>query len=419
MQGRLIAACSTPPGRGAVSIVRLSGENALDVACGMFGLSVEQVPDRTAVYGKLTAAGLCDSAVLLCFRAPRSYTGEDTAEIQCHGSPVIVDAILREAVFRGARIAEPGEFTRRAYQNGKLDLTAAEGIIDLIDSQSEAAAKAAFQLADGALYREIERISVLLTAAAADVGAVLDYPDEAEETDVDLRPIGAALDKLIDGYPAGTAAHDGVRVTLTGTVNAGKSTLFNALLGKDRAIVTDIPGTTRDTVTDSYEYKGVRFYLTDTAGVREATDAVERLGIERSRAALRACDVAVEVSETGDFTVENAVHVVSKADLGGCDGGDLTLSAVTGNGVDKLKELLYQKVPPIGDGILLTNARQYEAAVAARRHVGFAAEALTDGTADCAASELDCALSALGEVTGVKASDAIIDAIFSRFCVGK
>lgn len=286
MQGRLIAACSTPPGRGAVAIVRLSGENALDVACGMFGLSVEQVPDRTAVYGKLTAAGLCDSAVLLCFRAPRSYTGEDTAEIQCHGSPVIVDAILREAVFRGARIAEPGEFTRRAYQNGKLDLTAAEGIIDLIDSQSEAAAKAAFQLADGALYREIERISVLLTAAAADVGAVLDYPDEAEETDVDLRPIGAALDKLIDGYPAGTAAHDGVRVTLTGTVNAGKSTLFNALLGKDRAIVTDIPGTTRDTVTDSYEYKGVRFYLTDTAGVREATDAVERLGIERSRAGL-------------------------------------------------------------------------------------------------------------------------------------
>ena len=287
MQGRLIAACSTPPGRGAVAIVRLSGENALDVACGMFGLSVEQVPDRTAVYGKLTAAGLCDSAVLLCFRAPRSYTGEDTAEIQCHGSPVIVDAILREAVFRGARIAEPGEFTRRAYQNGKLDLTAAEGIIDLIDSQSEAAAKAAFQLADGALYREIERISVLLTAAAADVGAVLDYPDEAEETDVDLRPIGAALDKLIDGYPAGTAAHDGVRVTLTGTVNAGKSTLFNALLGKDRAIVTDIPGTTRDTVTDSYEYKGVRFYLTDTAGVREATDAVERLGIERSRRGFR------------------------------------------------------------------------------------------------------------------------------------
>ncbi len=126
----------------------------------------------------------------------------------------------------------------------------------------------------------------MLTAAAADVGAVLDYPDEAEETDVDLRPIGAALDKLIDGYPAGTAAHDGVRVTLTGTVNAGKSTLFNALLGKDRAIVTDIPGTTRDTVTDSYEYKGVRFYLTDTAGVREATDAVERLGIERSRAGL-------------------------------------------------------------------------------------------------------------------------------------
>lgn len=419
MQNSLIVACGTPSGRGAVSIVRLSGEGAIQVACDMFGIGTESAPDRTAVYGTVTAAGLRDRAVLLVFHSPRSYTGEDTAEIQCHGSPVVVDAILREAVSRGARIAQAGEFTRRAYENGKLDLTAAEGVIDLIDSQSAAAARAAFRLSDGALRRAIDDISYQLTVAASDLGAVLDYPDEAEERDVDLRPVIAALDKLIDGYPAGNAAHDGVRVTLTGAVNAGKSTLFNALLGFDRAIVTAVAGTTRDTVTDSYEYKGVRFYLTDTAGLRETDDEVERLGVERSRAAVRVCDIAVEVSETGEFALENAVHVVSKADLGGKSGGDVVVSGDTGEGVDKLKELLFSRVPAIPDDVLITNARQFASVSAARRHAAFAAEALRSGTADCAASELDCALTALGEVTGVKASDAVVDAIFSRFCVGK
>lgn len=419
MTADLIAAVATPAGRGAVAIVRLSGQNAVETACAMFDKDPKTVPDRTAVYGTVRASGICDNAILLCFHAPHSYTGEDSAEIQCHGSPVVADAVVREAVARGARIAAPGEYTRRAYQNGKLDLTAAEGVIDLIESRSAAAARAAFRLADGALHRAIERIAEQLTACAADVGAVLDYPDEAEETDVDLGSPIAALDKLIAGYPAGVAAHDGVRVTIVGAVNVGKSTLFNALVGCERAIVTDIPGTTRDTVTESFEYNGVRFYLTDTAGLRETQDVVERLGIERSHAAVQTSDIVVEVSDTDRFNLADALHVVSKGDLVQKSGGDLIVSAKTGDGIETLKQMLFDRVPHVGDEVLLTNARQFEAVTRAKQAATFARDALRDGQADCAASELHRALVALGEVTGVKAADAVIDSIFSRFCVGK
>lgn len=417
--GPLIVAVSTPPGRGAIAIVRFSGEKAAETVCGMFEVKRENIADRTVRYGRLRADGIMDNAVFILFRGSASYTGEDSAEIHCHGSPVITAAVLNEAIRRGARVAAPGEFTRRAYLNGKLDLTAAEGIIDLIDSTSAAGARAAYELADGALYKRIGKVAEAITAAAADIAAAIDYPEEADTRDVDLAPILTELQTLANGYPAGAAAKEGVNVVIAGPVNAGKSALFNALLGRDRAIVTDVPGTTRDTVTDSYEYKGIRFHLTDTAGIRESEDAVERLGIERSRKALRCGDIILSVAENGTFTTEGTIRVGSKGDLSLHKDADITVSAKTGENIEALKEMIYTRVPQAGNGALLVNARQYEAVVRAAEHVGFAAEALTNFTPDCAASELDWALTELGAVTGVRATDAIIDDIFKRFCVGK
>ena len=422
--GSLIAAVSTPAGRGAIAIVRLSGENALQTAARLFGKNAEKLQRRYMYYGTLAAAdGIRDAAMLVLFDGDSSYTGEEAAEIHCHGSPVITAAILKRLCDEGARIAERGEFTRRAYLNGKLDLTQAEGIIDLIDSGSTAAAVAAYTQAEGALYREISALAEQLTDAAAALGAAIDYPEEIEEDlpDLGLDAILARLEKLQQSYTAGSAAVDGVRVTLFGKPNAGKSTLFNALLGYDRSIVTDIPGTTRDTVSESYEYKGVRFCLTDTAGIREARDEPERQGILRSQKAAQTADVVLEIDETGTFVRPDAIHVLSKKDTQKKDVAcDAAVAAVTGDGIETLKELIYQKAGNLQlSDVLLTNLRQYEAVSEAKRAVEGAILALTDATADCAAVELNNALRYLGTVTGICAEQATVNRIFERFCVGK
>lgn len=422
--GHLITAVSTPSGRGAIAIVRVSGEKAAQIAAQLFGKNADELQRRYMYYGTLTAAdGIRDSAMLVLFDSDSSYTGEESAEIHCHGSPVITAAIVKRLCDVGARIAERGEFTRRAYLNGKLDLTQAEGIIDLIDSGSTAAAKAAYMQADGALYREIQKLTEQLTDAAAALGAAIDYPEEIDEEVPDLRlpEIAKRLERLQSSYTAGSAAVDGVRVTLFGKPNAGKSTLFNALLGYERSIVTDIAGTTRDTVSEGYEYKGVRFQLTDTAGIREARDEPERQGILRSERAAQTADIILEIDETGKFTRPDAIRVLSKNDLRQKTGAyDASVSALTGEGIDELKELVYQRAGnlQLGD-VVLTNLRQYEAVSEARRAVEGAIAALTDATADCAAVELNNALRYLGTVTGVCAEQATVNRIFERFCVGK
>ena len=420
--GGLIAAVSTAAGRGAIAIVRLSGEGAAAAAASLFGWTPEKLKPRYMYYGTLTAAdGVRDNAVLVYFERGKSYTGEQSAEIHCHGSPVVTAAVLKVLCDNGARLAERGEFTRRAYCNGKLDLTQAEGIIDLIDSGSTAAAKAAYSQADGALFHCINEIAQTLTDAAAAVGAAIDYPDEVEEMpDVDLQPALERLRQLKAGYPAGSAAVSGVKVALVGKPNAGKSTLFNALVGRDRSIVTDVAGTTRDTVNDGYEYKGVRFELIDTAGIHEARDEPERQGIERSRRAAEQADVVLEIDDAGAFTIPGAVRVQSKADLDKTPAGDLTVSGLTGTGVRELKEYIYRRAGDlVVQDVTLTNLRQYEAVCEALDATQSAADALQNAAPDCAASDLHAALTALGRVTGVTAAQTVVNRIFERFCVGK
>lgn len=422
--GDLITAVSTPPGRGAIAVIRLSGDGAMAAAAGLFGREPTDLRPRYMYYGTAQAAdGIQDKAVFVLFEQGHSYTGEESAEIQCHGSPVVTAAIIKALLAKGARLAEKGEFTRRAYLNGKLDLTQAEGIIDLIDSRSTEAARAAFSQADGTLYIYIQRAADEITEIAAAVGAAIDYPEEGLEEElptVEFGGVKKSLTALQESYPAGRAAVAGVNVVLIGRPNAGKSTLFNALVGYERAIVTETAGTTRDTVTEGYEYKGVRFHVTDTAGLREAADEPERQGILRSRTAAETADVLLEVDEEGLFTRADALHVLSKSDKNALSGGDISVSGATGDGLEALKETIYVRAGtrPIQD-VTLTNLRQYEAVCETLDCICAAEQALKNAMPDCAASELHNALTALSRITGVRAADAVVDRIFARFCVGK
>ncbi len=452
-----IAAIATGPARAAIGILRLSGPEAVSAASAVFrprsGRPLGECRARTLVYGALLGAdgAPIDQALATFSRAPHSYTGEDTAEIQCHGSPTVL-ALGLEALFAaGARQAGPGEFTRRAFLNGKLDLTQAEAVIDLIDAETPAAARCAAGQLSGALGRRVAGIYDGLVDVMAHFHAVLDYPDE------DLDPfgaetLGAALDTaerglaaLLESYGRGRFLSRGVPCAIVGRPNAGKSSLLNALVGYDRAIVTDIPGTTRDTVEERCALGGVLLRLIDTAGLRETGDAIERMGVARSRAALEEAGLALLVVdgsaplEAEDYAAMDAaarapraVCVVNKSDLPPAADREAlrarfpslcVVSAATGAGLEELAAAVAAQFPRSGDeerGELLTNARQAGAAGRALEYVRAAGEALRAGvTADAVTADVEGALEALGELTGRTVRQDVTDRIFSRFCVGK
>jgi tRNA modification GTPase len=453
-----IAAISTPPGPGAIGILRLSGPEAAAVAekcfkpLGRKGLR-EHAP-RELVYGDLLDSGgeAIDRVLCTYSLGPASYTGEDTAEFQCHGSPMVL-ALGLEALFAaGARQARAGEFTRRAFLNGRLDLAQAEAVGDLLDAQSrEGARHAAGQLA-GALSEKIRAVYAALVDIMAHFHAVLDYPDEEidpfrlEELAGTLTSQERELDGLLSACGRGKLLREGVPCAIVGRPNAGKSSLLNALVGYERAIVTDIPGTTRDTVEERCELGGVTLRLIDTAGLRESSDPVEKLGVERSRKAMEEAElILVVVDLSNGITGEDQeilravseegkpwIFVASKKDLVGnrCSmglvGGEtasVEVSALTGQGLDCLGEAvaaLFPKDHAVPYGQLLTNARQEEAARRAREAVRHAREALELGvTPDALLTDVEEALSALGELTGQSVREDITDRIFSKFCVGK
>ena len=454
-----IAAISTPPGPGAIGILRLSGPRAVEVAQASFRplnkTPLSQHRPHELVYGDLLDRdGQPIDRVLCTFsRGPVSYTGEDTAEFQCHGSPMVLSLGLEALFSRGARQARAGEFTRRAFLNGKLDLAQAEAVGDLLEARSrEGACHAAGQLT-GALSRRIAGVYSALVDIMAHFHAVLDYPDEdidpfrMEELSHQLSRQEAALRALAGSYRRGQYIRDGVPCAIVGRPNAGKSSLLNALVGFDRAIVTNIPGTTRDTVEERAELGGVTLRLIDTAGLRDSDDPIEQLGVERSRAAMEeAALVLLVVDGTEKATREDAdlaraiagtgkpwVLVRSKGDLAGENGDDLaalaegaplvSLSARTGEGLDDLGravEALFPKGTEDKAGELITNARQAEAAGRALDCVVRAGQALTDGvTPDALLTDVEEALEALGELTGQSVREDVTDRIFSKFCVGK
>lgn len=445
-----IAAVSTGNQVSAIGIIRLSGDDCISIAQRVFSGNLLEAPNRKLILGCLkdTQGRTIDQCMAVVSRAPHSYTGEDTVEFHCHGSPALLAAGLDSLYAAGARPARRGEFTKRAFLNGKLDLTQAEAVIDLIEAETaDAAANAAGQVG-GALQKKLAPIYRTLTDLCSHFHAVLDYPDEDIEDfglsnyRQTLRQAAKALYDLLGTYGQGRILRQGVAAAIVGRPNVGKSSLLNALAGFERVIVTDIPGTTRDTVEQSVLVGSTRLRLIDTAGIRETGDTVEALGVQRSRQALEQADLVLFVCDGSQpLTPEDreimdaccdaphAIALVNKVDLGRVvEPGDLPFlnvictSLPEGRGLDQLADVIdleFQGETPC-DGSILTNSRQFDACRRAYEAMLRALQGLQLGlTPDAVLTDVEEAMEAMGEVTGATVREDITARIFERFCVGK
>lgn len=447
-----IAAIATGAVRSAIGILRLSGPGAVAAVSACFtpqsGRRLEDYPAGRLVLGVLRdrTGAVIDQCLATYSKAPHSYTGEDTAELQCHGSPTVLTAGLEALFAQGVRQAGPGEFTKRAFLNGRMDLIQAEAVADLIDAQTADAARNAAGQLGRAMTQKIEAVSDRLTDLLAHFHVVLDYPDEdlepfeEQEMRETLEEAANALRSLQATYRRGRQLTQGIPCAIVGRPNAGKSSLLNALLGYDRAIVTPVPGTTRDTVEERCVLGGVLLRLIDTAGLRETGDLVERLGVERSQAALAQAELALVLLDGNQpLTREDEdilrragacphrLVLVSKSDLPTVldlpqELETITVSAKTGQGLGQLearvRALFAQDLPQQGE--MLTNARQAEAIGRSADCLEGASQALEMGMpADAVLSDVEGALAALNEVTGHSVTEAVTSRIFERFCVGK
>jgi tRNA modification GTPase len=452
-----IAAIATGSGRTALGIIRLSGPEALSAAEALFrprgGGKLGEKPPRTMVLGSLldTDGTQLDQVLAVYCPGPRSFTGEDTVELNCHGSPAVLSAALRAFFSLGVRQAGPGEFTRRAFLNRRLDLVQAEAIVDLVDAETAVAAKNAAAQLEGAVSRKTGKIYEDLLGLLAWFQAAVDYPEEGvdplerEEIASRLRSGRQELDRLLGSFRRGQVLKEGLRCALLGKPNAGKSSLLNALLGWDRAIVTPQAGTTRDTLEEKLVLGGTLLRLTDTAGLRNAENDAEKQGVERALAEAERAELVLAVFD-GSRPLEpedrqvlaaaqaapKAIALINKCDLPRALEEEeiraalpraLRVSARTGEGLEELEALageLLAGEQPRDLGEVLTNARQYEAVLRAREALDRAVSALeADMTPDAVLTDAEEALNALGELDGRTLREDLVEAIFSRFCVGK
>ena len=450
-----IAAISTPLGTGGVGIIRISGKNATEIVDKIFisvnGKKLASSKGYRAYFGKIYDGNTAvDEVICLVFRAPHSYTGEDVVEINCHGGVFLLKKILRLVLSNGAIAASPGEFTKRAFLNGKLDLSEAESIMTLISAQGEQGANAAFNQLEGKLSRKIEEINSSLLSLAAHIAAWVDYPDDEienlgeDEVHSVIFNAKSEITSLLKSFDSGMAITNGVEAAIVGKPNVGKSTLMNLLTGYDRSIVTEIEGTTRDVVEETVNLNGCILRISDTAGMRETGDVVEKLGVERSRKKLERAaivfavfDVSKPLSEEDMELIENCknknvIPILNKTDLDSCLdedyikkslGSPLFISAKNGDGYnelcDRVAELMGTKNFDTTSAMLV-NERQRLCCEKANEALKDALEASEAGlTPDAIGVCIDDAIAALLELTGQKASEAVVDEVFKQFCVGK
>ena len=451
-----IAAISTPQAAGGTAMIRISGEYALQIAKQVFSpLSTDRLPTEmdgyTAAYGKIhDGEAHIDDGVLLVFRAPRSYTGEDVAEITCHGGVLIARRVLRACINAGAVMAQPGEFTRRALLAGKLTLTQAEAVADMINIRSDQYLRCSNAQREGALFRKIQEIKQCILDITVQIAAWIDYPDEGLDSFETSSHLGQLTDcqlklrLLLESYDVGRLMREGIRTAIAGKPNVGKSTLMNLLAGCERSIVTDIAGTTRDVVEESVMLGGVLLNIADCAGIRQTDDPVEKIGVMRAEAELEAAELVLAVFdnsrplETEDFFLieklrgKNTLCIINKSDLENkLDmaylatqfGNVIEISATDNTSLTKLDKaagrLLKLSRLDISAGFI-ANERQRECVIKAEKALDEAVAGINAGiTMDATGMLLEKALEHLAELTGESVSETVISEVFSRFCVGK
>ena len=445
-----ISAISTPYGTGGIAIVRISGPDAIRIAEGLTcplenakGYTIRHGFLHRAVTGdglRVTGEEVLDEVLVTVFRAPHSFTGEDVVEIACHGSLYIQQEVLRWLTDAGCRMARAGEFTQRAFANGKMDLTQAEAVADLIAAETKAEKDLALSQLRGGISSELAGLREQLLHFTSLIELELDFADHEELEFADRSELTALAEKidttitgLVGSFKTGNAIRNGIPVVITGATNAGKSTLLNALLGEERAIVSDIHGTTRDTVEDTMVIDGILFRFIDTAGIRETNDTIEALGIERSRKAVTQAPIVVLVNDIMSapsvlndelMKGKKVITVWNKADLGNglrVTGDGLLLSAKNGE-VEELKRVLVETAKTMyhHNGTIISNARHYEALVRAQEAIRRVKEGLANSlSGEFLSMDLQDCLTALGEITGQISSQEVLNNIFAKFCIGK
>lgn len=447
-----IAAIATPIGSGGIGVVRISGPSAVEVAGLVFHPNPQAFDSHTAHHGTIVrpdTSEQIDDAVLTFFRAPKSYTGEDVIEISCHGGIATLKAVLRAVLDSGARLAAPGEFTQRAFLNGKLDLSQAEAVNDLIRARTDQARKVALRQLDGVLSSSISNINVRVLGLIAAIEAAVDFPDDVPEPEGawirnEISSAQDALSALLASFGRGRIYREGLRVVIAGRVNVGKSSLLNSLLRHARAIVTPIPGTTRDLIEESLEIHGIPIVAIDTAGLRATDDPVEKAGVELSRQSIESADLILLVidaregmheedsallSELGGrhvIVVANKVDLIAPSSVGeDCDENAKAVytSASTGTGIEELEDAIAEIAGgsnAASESVVVSNARHEEALRSAYESLGHAMASLENRQPiDLLSGDLQAARNSLGLVTGQTATEDLLDRIFSEFCIGK
>lgn len=442
-----IVAISTGASTGAISIVRMSGENSIKIADEIFktksGKKPSEAEPRFLMLGEAVTLSFSEQAMCVCFRSPKSYTGEDMVELQCHGGTQIASGIVKECIAHGARLATNGEFTKRAFLNGKMTLSSAEGMMDMINAESDAQIRAGYELLRGNLSKLAISVQERLTDILSEIEVSFDYPEETIEQITkakikeELTSLTTEIEQVLATSRTGKLISSGVNIVIVGKPNVGKSSLLNRLLQFDKAIVTDIAGTTRDTIEGTFLLDDIKINLTDTAGIHETTDKIEKIGVEKARSLTKEADIVLFlVDGSREFTEEDAeilncikntshIVIVTKSDLeqklGKHFDNEIRVSSVTGEGIEALKEKILEitKLSNLsGSSLIITNERHRQALSDANKSLHLAIDGI-DNSLDLISVDIKDAYYSIGAITGNTSSEDIIDAIFSKFCLGK